>query len=217
MHYEEYFGFGLRLDSLVYLLAAVVPAIGVFLWPWLKDRELRQKWWPVAVGVGMGLILALVAMPDRSNLDVHARFMGPIHTGLGMVSGSVPMQNMVMGMLAMAGGAALGAMGVVVGAWPFGTRRFEESTESIKPQPLTIRVCQCHPIGEMVSRLSFWMLATGIPLYAVVRGHVFDRYLMVWMVFLPIVWVRHIPRWLLILQGLGLAGLLGFLVGGDLF
>jgi len=52
------------------------------------------------------------------------------------------------------------------------------------------------------------MVALAWLLGALARGDVFDRYLVVAMILLPIVWVRSLPRWLILLQGIGLFALL---------
>ena len=48
-----------------------------------------------------------------------------------------------------------------------------------------------------LARIQFWVLVSGISLYAFTRGFVFDRYLVVWGACLPLLWVRYLPRWLL--------------------
>ncbi len=86
------------------------------------------------------------------------------------------------------GGASLGAMAAV--AWSKGV-----NTED-----------------GAVRRLAFWMLAAGIPLYVVTSGPIYDRYLMVWYILLPIVWATSLVRPILIVQATGLALILGYFV-----
>jgi hypothetical protein len=51
-----------------------------------------------------------------------------------------------------------------------------------------------------LARMQCWVLCAGISLYAFTRGFVFDRFLVIWAVGLPLLWMRWLPRWLLWLQ-----------------
>jgi hypothetical protein len=65
-------------------------------------------------------------------------------------------------------------------------------------------VWHCKERAYIVCRITFWSLAFGWLLYAVTRGFVFDRFLLTWAFLLPIVWIRVLPKWLLVIQYLGL-------------
>jgi len=60
-------------------------------------------------------------------------------------------------------------------------------------------------LDGVIIRLQCYTLLAGWLLYALTRGAVFDRYLLVWAFMLPVIWVRVLPRWLIVLQTFGLA------------
>jgi hypothetical protein len=60
-------------------------------------------------------------------------------------------------------------------------------------------------VDGLVLRMQSWVLVFGWLMYALTRGFVFDRYLLVWCVTLPIAWVLLLPRVLVALQILPLA------------
>ena len=111
--FQNLHGLGLRLDSLTYLGAAMSIPLGIFLLAWMVRWRRDVLFWLPPLGVGLGLCLGLVAMPDLSvpsALDLTAeqdRFQGLIASGLGR-SGLSPWAQQA----AMAGFAAIGLGGL---------------------------------------------------------------------------------------------------------
>jgi hypothetical protein len=66
--------------------------------------------------------------------------------------------------------------------------------------------------SAVVVQLAFWILACGIPLYVITAGPVYDRYLVVWMILMPIAWMTTLPRWLLAVQAVIYVGMAGYLL-----
>ena len=52
--------------------------------------------------------------------------------------------------------------------------------------------------------MQIWALIAGCGLYTLTRGFVFDRYLLIWAIGLPLLWCRMLPRWLVAVQYLAL-------------
>ena len=65
----------------------------------------------------------------------------------------------------------------------------------------------------LLARMQVWALGLGCGLYLLTRGFVFDRFLLVWAVALPVLWCRMLPRSLLGLQLLALLVIAVRLVG----
>jgi len=125
-------------------------------------------------------------MPDLSipeTIDfVHAndRYQGIVSTLVTFVSSHGWLQQVVLGTL-----AGLGLAGLV-GMW------------FCRKPDATI-------VYNVIHQISFWSLGIGWLLYALTRGFVFDRFLLVWAFLLPIVWIRVLPTWLLAVQYVMLA------------
>jgi hypothetical protein len=60
----------------------------------------------------------------------------------------------------------------------------------------------------VVERFAGFVLLTGWLAHIAARGAVYDRYALPFIALLPLVLVRHVPRWLLGLQAVVLAGIL---------
>jgi hypothetical protein len=192
--YQGTFALGIRLECQTYLLAALLPITGVLIWPVLVDRAYRSWRWVVAVGGGVGLLLSIIAHPDMHGMVPHPyqgaqqEYAGIIKTALNLALPVGTWQQVALAVLATIGGASLGAMLAV--AW----NRAMLSTEG------------------MVRRLTFWTLTGGLGLFSLTNSPVYDRYLVVWMLLMPIVWLFVLPRWLLLVQSLVMVMMLAYLV-----
>ena len=183
--YQSLHGLGFRLESLSYLAAALVPFTGVFLiegWRVAKTKTF------IIASFFVGVILVYVAMPDLlvpATIDyAHPteRFQGIASTLATKISSNESAQQGILALLAGIGLAGL------AGLW------------------------HCRNRANIVGRITFWTLTFGWLLYALTRGFVFDRFLLTWAFLLPIVWVRVLPTWLLVLQYIGLTTIAAYLV-----
>lgn len=202
--YQGLFTFGFRLDPLTYLLAAMTPFIAVFLWPVLTEAQHQsRRWWVLTAGV-IGALFGLAFSPDifargeylppgTEEAASQPLYMGVVATAVKATLPVGYIQQLAVALLAGFGTASLAAMFIV--------------TWSRSPD---------EPIG-VVCRLVFWMLAAGAPLYIVTAGPVYDRYLAVWVILLPIVWALTLPRIAIIAQALLTAGMLAYFVRENLF
>ena len=180
--YSNFHGLGFRLESVVYLGAALIPLTGVFLLVWCV-RYRRCTWWFLCpLGALIGLCLALLAVPDLTipaTLDpavMHDRYQGIMATVVTMIAGEGATRSVLLGLMSVGGFASLGALGALAMA-----ARTDEHLASL-------------------ARMQFWVLCVGISLYAFTRGFVFDRFLVIWAIGLPMLWTRMLPRWLCALQ-----------------
>jgi len=183
--YQDVVGLGFRLDSLTYLAAALVPCTAVFLWPALFDRTMRGRRMPVVVGAAIGLVLAIVASPNLAPWrgGEGGWYLGVVASAMQVLRGHEDLQAIAVGVLAVAGVASIGALTAL--SW----RLPAETTDGAAGRFLT------------------WTIFIGWSLYAFTEGFVFDRYLLVWMMLLPILWMRWLPRWLLAAQIIALAAI----------
>jgi len=195
--YQGVFGFGFRPAGLPYMLAALLPFIAWFLVP-TRDRFRSRAWRMLVIGGAIGgAMLAVFAAPDLarripddpSTLPTTIprpprEFAGVIATMVTTAVRSATGQMWVLALLSSLGGAAMG--GFAAAAWE---RRDADG---------------------IVRRLAFCTIAGGVPLYVITSGPVFDRYLLVWCVLLPIVWMRALPRWVIVPQTLVLGGMLAY-------
>jgi hypothetical protein len=172
--FQNLHGLGLRLESLTYLAAAMAPLVGVFV---LAAWRRGQRRWIVAGGV-VGAMLGVLAMPDLSlpqgmDLSVpHARFQGIAATLVKQLASGDGLRQVLLG-----GMAVLGLAGLA-GLWA-SSRKFERVSTL-----------------WLLVQVQAWTLVAGWGLYAVTRGFVFDRFLLVWAMLLPVIWFRVLPRWL---------------------
>jgi hypothetical protein len=183
--FQQLHGVGLRLESLTYLAAAMVLPLGIFLLAWCIQRRGGRGgrwWWLPLAGMAIGLVLALVAPVDFSlpeGLDLgllQDRYQGTAATAAGTLGGTGWGRAVIFGMMAMVGLGGLGAL--LLASFARSARRAD----------------------GLVLRLQAWVIVFGWLMYALTRGFVFDRYLLVWCVMLPIVWVLLLPRLLIVVQ-----------------
>ena len=184
--YANLHGLGFRLEPVVYLGAALLPLTGAFLIVWLIRRRDCRFGMLCPLGAVFGLVMSLIAMPDLTipeTLDLsvmHDRYQGIAATMATGIGGAGIMRSVLLGVACMAGFASLGAFGSL----------------AFSPQ-------RSAALGQ-IARVQFWVLCIGIGLYTLTRGFVFDRFLIVWAVGLPVLWARLLPRWLLVIQLLAL-------------
>tara|TARA_B100001059_G_scaffold219908_1_gene241375 strand:+ start:894 stop:2261 length:1368 start_codon:yes stop_codon:yes gene_type:complete len=193
--YQNLHGLGFRLESLTYLGAALVPLVGVFLIVFLWRYRYCRWWFLAPLGALLGLVLAVVAMPDLSIPEVldttvqHDRYQGVLATAVLLAGGGGQLTVLLLGFACVIGLASLGA---------FAALAFELPPDE--------------GLG-LLARLQVWALIIGCGLYMLTRGFVFDRFLLVWAVALSILWCRLLPRWLLGMQLLAMLVIAGRLVG----
>jgi len=175
--YQSLHGLGFRIESLAYLAAALVPFVGVFAiegWRIAKTKSL------LITSFVLGALLVFIAMPDLSVPDTidlvnqSERFQGIAASVVSRISTNHLVQQIALAVLAGVGLAGL------AGIW------------------------HCKERAYLVCRITFYSVGVGWLLYAVTRGFVFDRFLLTWAFLLPVLWVRVLPKWLLVLQYLGL-------------
>ncbi len=197
--YQGVFGLGVCSDCMTYLLMALLPVTFVFLWPALSQRELRRTWWWTAGGAIAGLALGIIALPDleaRLEFTIQstgevvdcAAFAGILATAVKSVGAEGVLRSLLIALLSGVGGAAVGAFAQVIA--------HERGS----------------PTQSTVIRFAFWTLATGLPLYVITRGPIYDRYLLVWLPLMPIVWIATLPRWLVLVQSTVLLAIALFFV-----
>ncbi|TVQ51534.1 MAG: hypothetical protein EA377_12385, partial [Phycisphaerales bacterium] len=181
--YQDLFTLGFRLESQTYLLAGLLPVIGIFGIVILREKPERIRNWLLPLtGAGIGLLLALFFMPDldgrvpyylpsEGKLGEQAEYGGVVRTFVLLVTSHTLVQQLILTVFATLGGWSVGAM--LLRAW--GTSVYTTRGDAL--------------------RLACWTLAVGVPLYIIAAGPVYDRYLMVWMILLPIAWIVALPRW----------------------
>lgn len=183
--YQALHGLGFRLESLSYLAAALVPFVGIFVvegWRVAKSKAL------IISSFVLGWILVYFAMPNLfvpetiDFVNQNDRYQGIAASAVLKLTTNACNQQAILSILAGIGLAGL------AGLW------------------------HCKEKSPVVARVTFWSLAFGWLLYAFTRGFVFDRFILTWAFLLPIIWVKSLPRWLLILQYLGLAFIAAWLI-----
>ena len=190
--FQQLHGVGLRLESLTYLAAAMVLPLGIFLLAWCLKRRVGRWWWLPLAGMAVGAVLAVVAPVDFSvpqALDLtllQDRYQGTAATAAGVFGGDGSGRAVILGIMAMVG---LGGLGALLAA----------SLE--RP---------ARHVDGLVLRMQSWVLVFGWLMYALTRGFVFDRYLLIWCITLPIAWVLLLPRLLLVMQVVPLVIALGW-------
>lgn len=190
--YQDIFNLGIRVDCQTYLLAAILPATIVFLWPVLTEAAHRARRWWIAVGGGVGLLLSIFAQPDLTSaigvVKPQQVYAGVVKTFLNAFIPSGLPQQLALSALAVVGGVSLGAMLAVT--W----------SKSI------------NTTDGLVRRLSFWTIGGGMALFSLTTSPVYDRYLVIWVLLLPIVWLMTLQRWLVLLHSLTMVLMLAYLV-----
>jgi hypothetical protein len=179
---------GVRVDGLTYFLAALAPSLVLFIPQALRSDGRGPRRALIAVGAGTGLLLAVLAMPrlneivDSAGIQ-QARYSGVVASAAKMLTAQPIGQSIVLGVMAVLGGAGLGALSMMV--WR----------------------CEASSALGAVNRIQFWTLFCGCAMYLASAAPVYDRYVLAWTMLLPIVWARELPRPALILQMVGLAGI----------
>ena len=186
--YQGAHSLGANPASVTYLAAALVPMMAVLLWPGLLDRRSAPRRWMIAAGAGVGLVLAVAARPSFTEtltvLDMQVkRYLGLVELSLRRIDLTPWLAVVMLGVLAVVGAAAMGAMA------SFGWGRGVRGVRGVSDRT------------DVVVRLQFWTLLTGCGLYGLTSGVVYDRYLVAWAVLMPIVWVVALPRRALGVQG----------------
>jgi hypothetical protein len=183
--YQAKVELGVRLESVTYLLVALLPATAVMPWPLLRESTLRRRWAWLAAGAAAGLLLGALAAPDLAG-DTGGKFRGLVASVLTRI-GPAPLRAVLLALLAGLGGAALAALIAVTTSAPLRDAR-------------TVAI-----------RFAGWVVLLGCALYAFTRGDVYDRYVAVFLPLLPLVYVDRLPRWLVALQAAMLAAFAGAL------
>ncbi|MGI9014236.1 MAG: hypothetical protein ACR2GY_08300 [Phycisphaerales bacterium] len=182
--YQHMHGLGFRMTSLTYLAAAMLLFTGVFLVAAIMHPAWKRNLRFIISGAVVGGIIGMIASPSlRIDLDASERFQGVIASAVLILSKSAGVHTIVLAGLASLGLASLGALAAL--SWPARTNASVSSDM----------------IG-LAGRLTVLTLLVGWSLYALTQGWVFDRYLLPWAILVPVLWSRHLPRWLMIVQAL---------------
>ncbi len=178
--FQHRYSVGLRLDSLVYLSAALLPTIGLTLIvAWIRRRQLgRQALGAIVIAGGFGAGLAAMAPPALSSDPQALNFAGPIASLLRPVAGSPMLLNGLFAMLSALGVMSMAAM--VALTW---RRGYEAS-----------------PIVRYGSWLACLTIIFGWLLSAFAGGDVYDRYLIAFTFLWPVLCLRLFPRPLALMQ-----------------
>ncbi|MCP3906048.1 MAG: hypothetical protein GY715_20695 [Planctomycetes bacterium] len=182
--FQERAGLGLRMESLTYLLVALLPCTLLLLWGAVKREGGRARVVLVGVGAAVGLVLGLTALPD---LDATAGgrlvFMGAVATTLGPLGDSTLACAAFVALSAL-GGACLAATLAAPGGERDGVVR------------------------GAVLRVAAGTAILGWSMYGLTRGAVYDRYLLPFVAYFPLLWTLRLPWPLRVVQGAGLLILL---------
>ncbi len=189
--YQSVFTLGFRLEPATYLIAAALPLTWLFLWRGLLDPvNAARRWW-VYIGGAVGCTLGLFFRPDVNLMSPpyvlpgyteptqQQMFAGIVTTTLRTLVPTGAAHTLAIITLATVGGAAIGAM-----------------------LAMTWGRSMINDARGVVMRASFWTLLVGIGLFTLTGGPVYDRYLQIWAILLPAIWLWSAPRWLLIVHGL---------------
>jgi hypothetical protein len=132
--------------------------------------------------MGVGAVLGVAApidftVPEALDLQLlQDWYLGTAATAASMLGGEGVGRAIVLGLMAVVG---LGGLGALLAA----------SLE----QP-------ARTVAGLVLQIQSFAITCGWLMYAITRGFVFDRYLLVWCVALPIAWVLLLPRVLVAIQ-----------------
>ena len=146
------------------------------------------------MGMVVGAVLSVIAPNDLSVPSVldltlmQEQFQGVASTAALTLGGQGIGSAVILGILAIAGLGGLGAL--LVAAFD----------------------CPARRIDGLVLRMQAYAILFGWLMYAMTRGFVFDRYLLVWCATLPIAWVLILPRTLVALQFIPLVASLAWFV-----
>jgi hypothetical protein len=185
--YQSLHGLGFRLESLSYLAAAMVPFVGVFA---IEGWRIAKSKSFILSSFIVGVLLVLFATPDLTVPDF-IDFENPNERFQGIAATFsltfAPISKYILAIL-----AGIGLSGLI-GLW------------------------HCKDKAMLAASITFWSLVFGWLLYALTRGFVFDRFILTWSFLLPIVWIRILPKWLLIPQLAGLFFIAVWLTASWLF
>ncbi len=188
--YQERYGLGFRLDGPTYLLMAGLPVTCLMLFARERDvRRERSRRRFMLLGAAVGLLLGIFCGADILEGITANRYLGITATALRPLSGTGVVGLPALSLLATLGGAALAAT-----AWP----------------ALAHMAWRSRSASALLEGMGAWAMLLCIALYSMTRGDVYDRYLMVFAVLQPMVWVLRVPalwRWA---AGAVLAGMAGY-------
>lgn len=200
--FQHRYNIGLRFDSLAYLLAALLPTIGLALavLAW-RRRTVGAAAWRVAAAAGAaGAALALLAPPAITGEVQDLRFAGPVATVLRPIADSPALFRASMMALAALGAASLGA--ALLLAW----KDFADDAPGSERTSLS----------SLAARLAALTILFGWMLSALASGDVYDRYLLAFTFLWPLWCVRLMPCPILLVQIAWQASLTGYQVWSDL-
>lgn len=178
--FQHRYSVGLRLDSLVYLSAALLPTIGlVLLVGLMRRRELGRRTMGVIVIVGgFGAGLAAMAPPALSSDPQALNFAGPVASLLRPVADWPILLNGLFAALSALGAMCLACL--VALTW----RQTDGASSMVR----------------LGSRLACLTIVFGWLLSAFAGGDVYDRYLIAFTFLWPVLCMRLFPWPLLMAQ-----------------
>lgn len=178
--YQDRYRIGLRLDSLVYLSAALLPTIGLTLVAAImRRRELgRRRLGVILVLGGLGAGMAAMAVPGVSSDPQVLNFAGPVATLLRPIADSPMLLSGAFASLCALGMMSMAAM--VALTWP--------------------QTRDASPLVRCGSQMACLTIVFGWLLSAVAGGDVYDRYLLAFTFLWPVLCVRMFPRALVAVQ-----------------
>ncbi|MBL1219021.1 MAG: hypothetical protein D8M59_16190 [Planctomycetes bacterium] len=169
--FQDRYGLGFRLDALTYVVVALLPISAVFLW--LPERQSVKRTLAVAGAAAVfGALLGFAAQPDLALTSDSGRYMGLVATFFrDYLPASSGIQTVAWISLSALGCAALGC--VVL-------HTQSERADSDRS-------------ASAVCILSLWLIVVGWLLHALTRGDIYDRYLLPFVLTVPLVWLRVLP------------------------
>jgi len=178
--FQDRYSIGLRLDSLVYLSAALLPTIGLTLVAaFMQRRQLgRMGVGAILILGGFGAGLVTVARPAVSSDAQVLNFAGPVATLLRPIADSPMLLSGAFAVLCALGVMSMAAM--VALTW----RHSSDSS----------------PLARCGSQLACLTIVFGWLLSAAAGGDVYDRYLLAFTFLWPVLCVRVFPRPLVVVQ-----------------
>lgn len=187
--FQDRYSVGLRFDSLAYLLAALLPTIGLALVVLaVRRRGIGGEARRFVAGAGaIGAALALLAPPEITGNVQDLRFAGPVATLLRPLADSPVLFRTAMMTLAALGAMSLAA--VLALAW-------RGSPPQERPIPAGLDAAR----GRTATRLAALTILFGWLLSALASGDVYDRYLLAFTFLWPLWCVRLMPRPILVAQ-----------------
>lgn len=175
--YQSLHGLGIRLESLTYLAAALVPFLSLFIvqaWNRWSSRYYLISIFAFGVTLGLFASPSLFIPETLDFVNNSERFQGIVSSVARSLTTDQAVQSLVVAILAGIGLCGLASL------WKLRSE------------------------GEHIVMLAFWTLFFGWSLYAFTRGFVFDRYMLTWTFLLPIIWVKKLSGPLLLIQLLGI-------------